>query len=320
MPDLQVVVPPFRTDAPPWYNNGVWGQLGCAVPQTGKILHTQNAKIWGLVQDVGAHLFSTLWKYDDRLLTAFPTRNCMYEIYRLIIVGRKVINDMTIPNGESPPVVIHGTPAYQMFVLYPVPLYGQLGCVQPFLRYATERALLMLTEIMQHQDNARDNWVTPVFAQAVMPYLQDILITMATGYFGFSRADASKPDFVIPDTNWGSDPATGYDPSKWSISQEATSTRPPVGWKPTEEDLDPIRGLPASRVIPFCQPWPDTTLEYSPGGVWAGQPGAPPVTQPTTQAGTPAQSLSGSFPTPAGPPSGAPAAQTVAASSFVPPK
>lgn len=300
MPDLIATVPPFRSDAPPWYKNQVWGDLGCAVPQPGKYLHTMNSGIWKLVDMVGRQLFQTLWKYDDRRVEAFVGRDCMFEVYNLILVGRKRINDKTVPSGESPPAVTHATPAYQMFKFYPVPFYGNLGCVQPFLRYATEKALLMLTEAMQHSDNERADFVTPGFAQAVQPYLQAILIEMGTSYFGFSRAEAAAPDFTIPDVRWGNDPAQGYNPVRYGVPVEATSTRYPVGWKPTEQDLEPIRGLPASEVIPFCQPWPQSQLYYSPGGVWAGQPGAPAAEKGAAATVT---TNAGVFPTPPGPPS-----------------
>lgn len=297
MPDLIPVVPPFKTDSPPWYNNGVWGHLGCAVPQVGKYLHTVNVAIRGFVEVCGLQMFNSLWRYEDRLLTTFVTRDCMWELYQLIVIGRKRVNDRTVRAGESPPPDTHASPAYQMFRLYPVPFYGRLGCPQPFLNYAAEKALLMMTEAMQHQDNERHDFVTENFAGAVMPYLQSILIRMATDYFGYTREEASAPDFVIPDNRWGKDPATGYNPAKYHVSAEAVSTRPPVGWRPTEQDLEPIRGLPASEVIPFLQPWPESQLFYSPGGVWAGQPGAPAAATQATAAVN-----AGSFPTQNGPP------------------
>lgn len=308
MPELQAAVPPFKTDSPPWYNNGIWGVLGCAVPQTGKYIHTANAGVLSLVNTFGRQLFQTMWKYDDRRIESYVSRDCMWEIYQLLIVGRSRINAMTIPPGQSPPSVTHGTPGYQMFVLYPVPLYGRLGCVQPFLNYALQKGLMALTEAMEHSDNDRDDFVTINFAQSVLPYLQAVLIKMATSHFGYTREEASAVDFAIPDERWGPDPVKGYNPTRYGVPVEATSTRTPVGWKPTEQDLEPIRGIPASKVIPFCQPWPDSTLYYSPGGVWAGQTGnenaAPGSDTPGSgNVGASGSSLpSGSFVVPNGPP------------------
>ncbi len=60
---------------------------------------------------------------------------------------------------------------------------------------------------------------------------------MATKFFGYSRADAYKPDFALKDTDF-----TSYDPSKLLTSVEMTEERPPLQWWPTENDLASIRG------------------------------------------------------------------------------
>ena len=301
MPPLQSVTPPFRSDAPPWYNNGVWGQLGCAIPQPGHYLHTYNTVIYEFVDVTGRQMFNTLWGYDDRKFERPPSKDCLWEIYQLLMIGRKRLADRAIPYSESPERATHAKPSPQMFLVYPIPLYGRLGCVQSFLRETAEQCLLMHTEAMQHSDNELAYYVTDTFFQAIAPYMQSVLVTMATKYFGYDRKTASDPVFTIPDDKWKS-----YNPMQWAVPVEGTSTRPPVGWTPTEEDLEPIRGIPASQAVPFCQPWPDSTLLMSPGGVWAGQPGSgipakvpeggatPSTTNPTTAA----------FPTPPGPPNG----------------
>ena len=89
MPELEVQAPPFRSDAPPWYKNGVWAKLGCAVPQTGRYLHTCNSGIWEFVDVAGRQIFHTLWNFDDRKFEAPPSKNCLWEVYQLIVVGRK---------------------------------------------------------------------------------------------------------------------------------------------------------------------------------------------------------------------------------------
>ena len=128
------------------------------------------------------------------------------------------------------------------------------------------------------------------------PYLQGILTTMATKFFGYSRKETLDPAFVIPDEKW-----KAYNPMQWAVSVEGTSTRPPVGWTPTEQDLEPIRGLAASAVIPFCQPWPETQLLYSPGGIWDPNRVAD-ASKGTEQAK--AAPAAGAFPVPSGPPNG----------------
>lgn len=289
MPDLSVVSPPFRSDAPLWYKNGVWGDLGCAVPQTGTNLYSNNAPIWAFVDLCGKQMFHVLWQYEDRKFDAPPSKNCLWEIYQLIVIARKRIADRTYGPEETVPLPTHAKPTPEMFKLYPVPFYGRFGCANSFLYESAEMAMLMLTEAMEHADNERLAYVTPSFAQAMTPYLQGILTNMATKYFGFARKDTLDPAFVIPDDKWKT-----YNPMQFAVSVEGTSQRPPTGWTPTETDLQPIRGLPASEVLPFCQPWPSASLMQSPGGVWSPNSGG------QSQAAANVNTVS--FSVPAGPP------------------
>lgn len=296
MAKLETALPPFRNDAPPFYNNGVWGTLGCAVPQTGKYLHTSNGHILDLATTAGSQIFHVLWQYDDRKFETPPSRPCVWEVYQLVVIARKRLADMTFGPEETPPPPMHTKPAVQMFKLYPVPFYGRRGCINGFLHSAADMALRMITEMMEHSDNERASYFTPSFQLAAAPYLQSILILMATKLFGYARKEASAPEFVIPDDKWKT-----YNPMLYAVSVEGTSTRPEPGWSPTEQDLEPIRGLPASQVTPFLQPWPETRLVYSEGGVWT--PSLPLPETGGSATTTTTGPATAAFPVPSGPPS-----------------
>jgi hypothetical protein len=49
-------------------------------------------------------------------------------------------------------------------------------------------------------------------------------------------------------------------------------------------DLEPIRDLPIESVVPLLQPWPDSTLKYSTGGIW-GPPAAAAQAGPSAAGG-----------------------------------
>jgi hypothetical protein len=286
MPELETQLPPFRSDAPCWYNNGVWGELGCAVPQAGRYLHTMNSKIHEIVNLAGRQLFHVFWHYDDRKFDRPPGRDVMEEIHQLVIVSRKRLSDLAIAPNEKRLMATHAKPAPQMFIVYPIPFYGNLGCRQTFLRDAAELSMLMITEAMQHMDNELAHDITTSFYEAVAPYLQRILVTMATRYFGYTREEASVPTFAIPAEKFKS-----YSPMDYAVSVEGTAQRPPVAATPTEEDLQPINGLPVNEVVPYCGPWPSTVLQYSPGGVWSPQ-GSPSQSSDAAKQAT----VSGAFP------------------------
>src|SRR5271166_1575286 len=92
---LQTINPPFRTNAPPWYTPGIWGQLGCAVPQPGRYIQTDNRVISDFVNMVGRQVFQTIWQYPDRMFTRFPSRTVLFEIYQLLVIARKRLADRT---------------------------------------------------------------------------------------------------------------------------------------------------------------------------------------------------------------------------------
>src|SRR4051812_40434727 len=95
---LVAINPPFRTNTPPWYCNGIWGDLGCAVPQPGRYLQTNNQKIYELVTVAGRQLFHVMWHYKDRKFERFPSRDCLWEVYQLLTVLRKRLQDNTVPD------------------------------------------------------------------------------------------------------------------------------------------------------------------------------------------------------------------------------
>lgn len=299
---------PFRTMAPPWYNNGVWGTLGCAVPQPGTQFHTNNLKIWEFVDIVGRQLFQTFWSYPDRLLERAPSKECLWEIYQLVNICRNRLAAGSVQANQIALRPTKATPAPQMFRVYPVPLYGSYGCVNIFMYETLQLGLLMCTEAMNHSDNIESFFYTQKFYDAVGPYLQSVLISMGSRFFGAKQADLIAPTFDITADMWAK-----YSPDQFAVPVEATAVRPPIGLMPTSDDLNPIRGLPVDSVIGFLQPWPSTVLEYSSGGTWA-QPGSPADTQPSVTAG-PTPTGQPAFPQPVGPPPPSPVSPSTPSAS-----
>ncbi len=258
---------PFRMNAPPWYTppGTVWSQMGCAVPQPGQQIQTNNGVIFDFNSHCGNALFDVLWKWSaDRLMTRWPSRDCLWEMHQLLILGRNRLVAKTTPDGASPLVPTKATPAPKMFLAFPVPLYGPLGCVNQYLREFAELVMLMQSEAMQHSDNARSFYVTKNFFDVVYPYVKYLLVDMATKFFGVDVAAASDDKYVIPDAAW-----LAFDSSKGSVNFEATSPTPPLNYVgPTSMDLQNIKGLTYESVIPFLQPWPDAQYQMTSGGIW----------------------------------------------------
>lgn len=263
---LTAITPPFRNNAPPWYGNGIWADLGCAVPQPGRYLQTSNQKIYELVNIVGRELFDVMWKYKDRKVESFPTYPCLYRVYQMLVWARKRLADNTVADNAIPLLPTHVNGALKMFNVFPVPLYGRMGCLNPWLEETCSMTLNFLSEAMQHTDNDLAYHWTQNFAQTLYGNIKYMMVNVATRFFGVDLATASVDGYTIPDTVW-----TTYNPSKYGVSTEGTATRPAPGYDPTDLDLEPIRGLPIQAVVPLLQPWPDSRLIYSSGGVWGPQ-------------------------------------------------
>jgi len=274
---LQPITPPFRSNAPAWYTppaadgtQSVWSKMGCAVPQPGRYLQTSNIPLWEITRLAGMQLFEVLWGSDNRKFDNYQgIRDDLYKIHQLLVIGRGRLAAKTAMPNTSPLVPTKAKPSYRMFIVYPVPFYGALGCVNQWLNDCASYIMLMISEAMQSPDNERAYFITKDTHDILYGYISYLIVDMAVKFFGEDPVKAAAPDYVISDALWAT-----FNPLKFSVPAENTSSRPPIGWTPTDLDLEPIRGIPIENVIPFLQPWPDSQLKYSSGGIWAGSAGA----------------------------------------------
>lgn len=262
---LTVVAAPFRTNAPPWYTpkNTVWSAMGCAVPQAGRYMQTNNNVIFETINEMGKALFEILWKYTDRAVDATPSLDVLTAIYTMLIDARRRLANNAIADAEQAPLPAKFTTAPQMFLVYPVPFYGPLGCVNQWMHRAAGMTFAAMTEAMQHNDNELSFHTTKDFFTTVNAPLKYLLVDMATRYFGATREAAMDPNYLIPATAFAS-----FSRSATGQTNSATAVRPPMGYHPTNLDLEVIRGIPYSQAVGFLQHWPDASLLYSSGGIW----------------------------------------------------
>jgi len=250
MPVTGQQFPVFDTDEILWYENGKWGQAGYAVPNPSGKTWTINSVIYGLVQLVGRNLFELTHREDVKFYRA-PHKQFWFDLHQLIITARRRLADrMRKDNDSNGLVPQHVTPVPQVFLVYPVPYFGERIRQQDIREY-TQLTLMMLSEIMQHSENDRTSYITDTFAGQIGRYLQEILALFATKYFGKTREQAYAPDFMLTDDDF-----KNYDPSKVMTSVEMTEERPPLQWWPTENDLSQIRGLPINEALMLAKRFP----------------------------------------------------------------
>lgn len=242
--------PTFDTDEILWYDNGKWGDAGYAVPNPSGKTWTNNSVIYQLVELVGRNMFELAHREDVKFYRA-PYKQFWFDLHQLIITARKRISDrMRKPNDSNGLVTQHVNPAPQVFLVYPVPYFGERVRQQDVREYL-QIGLMLLSEMMQHSDNDLSTYVTDNFAGTMGKYLQEILALFATKYFGKTREAAYALDFALTDDDF-----KNYDPSKVMTSVELTEERPPLQWWPTENDLSQIRGLPINEALLLSKRWP----------------------------------------------------------------
>ncbi|MBX9790173.1 MAG: hypothetical protein K2Y37_14750 [Pirellulales bacterium] len=240
----------FQSDEILWYRNGIWGECGYAIPNSGGKNWTYNGDIFGLMQMIGRNVFEFAHRESVKFYTA-PHKQFWYDVHQMLTVGIKRCADLAIrPNSDHVAEPTHATPTPQVFLVYPIP-YFKARVRQLDIARILQKMLMLQTEIMQHTDNERGNYFTAEFAGMVTQYLQECLAWIATKYFGYSRDESYAPGFKIADERF-----SNYNPDLVLTSAERTEERQPPLWWPTENDLSRIRGIPINEAILLAERWP----------------------------------------------------------------
>jgi len=252
----------FGTDQALWYRNGVWGELGYAVPNFGNDPWTSNQNIQYLVDVMGQNLFAVMHHVDADLRTP-PSINTLTRVHKLVIRARQIISARAVPPGTPDLEPIHVTPTKTAHLIYPVPYFKVRN---PHLKQYCGLMLSCLAEAMQHTENAKSIEFSLSFAGTVSQYLQRIYVMMATELFGIDPATAKAANFTLKDTD-----LAAYDPSKFFTSTEMVDTVPEIATRPREDDLAVLRaGLPAPSITGFLAEWPTGADTTGNGGQTSG--------------------------------------------------
>jgi len=277
----------FSTDEPLWYNNGVYGALGYAVPNFGFNARTLNQGIAELVDILGRNL-SAIMHVEDVDMRTPPLINTLVKVHKLVLRARTIINSRAVPEQKPMMEGVHDVPDPQDFTIYPVPYFKVRN---RWLKTWCGLVMSSLTEACRHTENRRSFDYSTAFGGLVGQYLQRVYQRMAIELFMVDPTKVADPNFVLDDATLAS-----YSPSKVFTATELIDTPPATYAVPTADDLQIITdGIPATKLVNL-QKFPSTALpgEQVSGAsaATAGATGA----NPTGGAGAPA-----AFPPPPGP-------------------
>lgn len=240
---------PFTTDQILWYNNGVWGELGYAVPNFGDDVATLNSNIHYLVEVIGRNLQAIL-QHGDADVRVPPSINTLTRIHKLVIRARTILAGRSVPSAKPNMETKHVTPAPEVFIIYPARYFRIRNW---FLKEYAGLALIGLSEAMQHTENAKPFEISTDFAGLIGQYFHRIYERMATELFGVPSAEAEALDFTLSEEQLGS-----YDPGKYFTSTELIDIVVRFERMPTEDDFNVLaRGIPATDLVGLT-PYPAT--------------------------------------------------------------
>ncbi|HEX5442546.1 MAG TPA: hypothetical protein VFW87_01900 [Pirellulales bacterium] len=250
-PPPQITANAFLTDEPLWYNNGVWGALGYAVPNIGIDPRTLNNGIGYLVNVIGRNLFAIMHSVDADLHCP-PTINTLLTVKRLVERAAAIIGARAIAPNTKQMTGVHDDPAPRDFLIYPVPYFRVNNA---WMQEWCGLVLAALTEAIQHTENRRTFDFSTDFGGLVGQYLSRIYARLAIEFFGDAPAnvlqvDANenqilKPGYTIPQAL-----ITAYSPGSVFTSTEMIDLAPPTYTRPSAIDLAVLAaGIPATQLV-----------------------------------------------------------------------
>lgn len=268
----------FESSAIWWWDNGIWGQAGYAIPNDGGKPRSGNETVRFIVNFLGAELFSLMHRPDVKFSRPFNA-DWLYDLNKMLSLGIKRMADQAVGwtddrDGDAD----HAVNTPQAFILYPVPYFGTRIRQVDALKWCGQ-ILILIGECMQHSDNDYDDNITDAFAAKVQKALFRIQEDMAMKYLGFTREQAEARPLVIPPDAFSDGK---YNPDSLFTSRELVEERMPDLWWPMSNDLTPINGIAAPVAKIWAKIWPEAGNFGDGGAVEAAFPGggAGVVTEP----------------------------------------
>lgn len=240
-------MPTFRTENAYWYNAGIWGKLGFAVPNFGQNPATQNAGIAYLVRTMGKALFSVMNTPDTELTTP-PSINTITAVHQLVLRANGILTSRGVAPGTPTFDGEHTAPGQIDHIIYPCPYFMIRN---PWIQEWGGLVLSALSEAMQSTENLKQYDFSTTFSSLVWQYLQRIYVRMAIELLQIPAATAQAPNFTISPAQ-----LAAYNPAFFT-STESVDAAPSNPLTPSAGDLQFLAfGIPAKNLVGLCL-WPN---------------------------------------------------------------
>lgn len=248
------VIHPFTSDAPLYYNVGIWGERGYGLPNFGKNEsgQTVNRMIERFVTEGGRRI-SIIMHHADAMRVDPPSLNTVVRIIdfinraRVVLVGRAVPENA--PKFEGAKVKGSRIP----LKVFPCPFFK----VDNRLMFDfAEAGFACLAELLQTTENQVEHDISQELSEVALRYVQRFQRDMAMDYFGMTKEAASAPELNLKTM------LDAYTPKKHGfVSGEAFDDVDTLSF-PDEIDLGPlakgvlIMDLPQLGAYPYSDAAP----------------------------------------------------------------
>ena len=247
-------MPSIRTDSALWYNVGLFGEAGYAVPNWSDDIASQNDTILDLTSTMGRNLFAVM-HHDDADLRVPPSINTLRRIHKLILRARQILAGRAVPANVANMETAHARPEPEVFRVFPVPYFKVRNC---WMRSYCGLVLTALTEAMQHTENRKPFEISTDFAGLIGQYLTRIYTRMAVELFGVPKEQAELPGYIMSE-----EVLAAYNPSQFFTSTELIDTVAPFNNVFTEDMLLPLSDGIKVTDLPELRPYPTVLDAWS---------------------------------------------------------
>ena len=242
----------FSTSEIWWWDNGIWGEAGYAIPNDGGKPTSGNETMRRIVNFMGAELFNLMHRPDVKFRRPFNAE-WLRDFNKMLTLGLKRLADHAVGftdkrSGDA----AHAVNTPQAFTIFPVPFFGE-RIRQQDAKYWCGELLILISEMIQHSDNDYDNDATDYSVAFAQEKLLRIQGDMAKKYLAFTRDQVEADTFVVPDSAFA---AGAYNPAALFTDTEMTQERMPELWWPQANDLTPINGIPITTAKLWKRQWP----------------------------------------------------------------
>jgi hypothetical protein len=247
-------MPLTNTDAILWYNVGIFGEAGYAVPNWSNDIGSLNPQILDWTDLVGRNLFHIL-HHEDVDLRIPPSINTLKRVHKLYLRAASILAGRAVAPGVNNMEIQHARPAGEVFRVYPAPYFKVRN---PFMRRWAGLVLVSLAEAMQHTENRKEMEISTAFAGQVGQYLRRVYVNMAIELFGKDRATADADGFVLTDADFAA-----YNPGDFFTQTEMVDTVPRLDRVFTEDRLELLaEGIPVTQLPATLTPWPTNLTNF----------------------------------------------------------